>query len=31
MNGVKEFLVSVIAGIVSYYVCTFLDRYRKDR
>ena len=23
--------VSVMAGIVSYYVCAFLDRYRKDR
>ena len=24
-------LASVMAGIVSYYVCAFLDRYRKDR
>ncbi len=31
MDGILEFFVSVMAGIVSYYVCAFLDRYRKDR
>lgn len=31
MDGVLEFFVSVMVGIVSYYVCAFLDRYRKDQ
>ena len=31
MDGVLEFFVSVMAGIVSYSVCACLDRDRKDR
>ncbi len=31
MNEIKSFVISVAAGIVSFYVCKLLDRYRKDR
>lgn len=31
MDEIKSFLISVAAGIVSFYVCKLFDRYRKDR
>jgi hypothetical protein len=31
MNNLDNFLLAVIAGIVSYYVCKWLDGWRKGR
>jgi hypothetical protein len=29
MDVITSFMVSVVAGIVSYYICKWLDRNRK--
>lgn len=31
LEEVKSFLISVVAGIVSFYVCKLFDRSHKDR
>lgn len=30
MSLVTAFLISVVAGIVSYYICKWLDRDERD-
>jgi hypothetical protein len=31
LNDLFDFLLAVIAGIVSYYICKWLDGWRKGR